>query len=237
MSGENHLKFSLIIPCYNESDNIENLFEKISEIQNEVNFEVIIINNGSTDDSSSVIDKNKHRLKNLILINILVNKGIGYAIKEGINKSNSDIVCYTHADLQVDLKSCIEAYKKFSNSNEDKIFVKSIRKKRPIIHTLFSLLMFIFNTALFRKILYDIHSQPNLFRKLDKDIVDKAPNNMSIDLYFYLYFKINKFKIIRFNVEFLERKHGMGSNDTILQKLRYIPLAITNSIKLFFYDK
>ena len=60
---------------------------------------------------------------------------------------------------------------------------------------------------------------------------------MSIDLYFYLYFKINKFKIIRFNVEFLERKHGMGSNDTILQKLRYIPLAITNSIKLFFYDK
>ena len=234
MSSENHFNFTLIIPCYNESDNIENLFEKISKIQNELEFEVIIINNGSTDDSTSVINKNKHKLKNLNLINILVNKGFGYAIKEGINKSNSDIVCYTHADMQVDLKSCVNAYKIFKNYNDDKIFVKPIRKKRPIVHTFFSLLMSIFNTILFRKILYDIHSQPNLFKKLDKEIIDKAPNNMSIDLYFYLFFKTKKFTIIRFNVEFLERKHGKGSNDTLLQKIRYIPLAITNSIKLFF---
>ena len=38
LSSENHFKFSLIIPCYNESDNIENLFAKIKEIQNELNF-------------------------------------------------------------------------------------------------------------------------------------------------------------------------------------------------------
>jgi len=130
------------------------------------------------------------------LINILVNKGFGYAIKEGINKSNSDIVCYTHADMQVDLKNCVSAYKNFKNSNDDKIFVKPIRKKRPIIHALFSLLMSIFNTILFRKILYDIHSQPNLFKKLDKEIIDKAPNNMSIDLYFYLFFKKKNLKLL-----------------------------------------
>ena len=237
MSSENHFNFTLIIPCYNESDNIENLFEKISKIQNELDFEVIIINNGSTDNSSSIINKNKHKLRNLNLINILVNKGFGYAIKEGINKSNSDIVCYTHADMQVDLKNCVSAYKNFKNSNDDKIFVKPIRKKRPIVHALFSLFMSIFNTILFRKILYDIHSQPNLFKKLDKEIIDKAPNNMSIDLYFYLFFKKKKFKIIRFNVEFLDRKHGEGSNDTLLKKIRYIPLAIANSIKLFLYDR
>ena len=237
MSSENHFKFSLIIPCYNESDNIENLFEKISEIQNELNFEVIIINNGSTDNSIEVINKNKFKLRNLNLINISVNKGFGYAIKVGINKSNSEIVCYTHADMQVNLKSCLEAYNRFDHSNSDKVFVKSIRKNRPTLHTLFSQLMFIFNTILFRKILYDIHSQPNLFKKLDKEIINSAPNNMSIDLYFYLYFKKNKFEIIRFDTEFLERKHGLGSNDTLKKKIKYIPLAITNSIKLFFYDK
>lgn len=227
----------MIIPCYNESDNIENLFNSIKQIQNEINFEVVIINNGSTDNSNTVIKKNKSKIKNFKLINIINNIGIGHAIKKGINESSSEIVCYTHADLQVDLKNCIKAYKIFRLSQTNEIFVKSFRKNRSFIEIFFSILMGFFNTLLFRKILYDIHSQPNLFKKLNKELIDKAPDNMAIDLYFYLYFKRKNFEIKRFDVNFIDRKNGVGSNDTFFQKIRYIPLAVKNSIKLFFDAK
>ena len=55
---------------------------------------------------------------------------------------------------------------------------------------------------------------------------------MGIDLYFYLYFKKKNFDIIRFDVNFLQRKHGMGFNDTFTQKIKYVPLAIKNSINI-----
>ena len=93
--------------------------------------------------------------------------------------------------------------------------------------------MGVFNSILFNKIFYDIHAQPNLFRKLNNEVVDKAPDNMGIDLYFYLYFKKKKFKITRFNVNFSNRKSGKGSNDTFIQKIKYVPLAIKNSINIF----
>jgi glycosyltransferase involved in cell wall biosynthesis len=48
------MKISLIIPCYNESKNLPSLFERCRQLDSDV-FEVIIVNNGSTDDTSNVI--------------------------------------------------------------------------------------------------------------------------------------------------------------------------------------
>ena len=84
MTTNNHTNFSLIIPCYNESKNIPLLFDEISNCQKKINFEVIIVNNGSTDKSKIVIDENKYKLNNLNIININNNIGFGNGIKRGI---------------------------------------------------------------------------------------------------------------------------------------------------------
>ena len=49
------MKFSLIIPCYNEEENLPFLFKKLDKILINKNFEVIIVENGSTDNSLSII--------------------------------------------------------------------------------------------------------------------------------------------------------------------------------------
>ena len=56
MTANDHTNFSLVIACYNESKNIPLLFDEISECQKK-EFEVIIINNGSTDNSKVVLKK------------------------------------------------------------------------------------------------------------------------------------------------------------------------------------
>ena len=233
MGSENHLKFSLIIPCYNESANIEKLFDEIKILQEKINFEIIIINNGSTDNSSKVIDLNKHKLNNFNLITIKPNVGIGHAIKAGIKSSKTNLICYTHADLQIKIQSCLDAYLIYEKTNQNNVFIKSVRKSRSYIEILFSILMAFFNSLIFFHFFNDIHAQPNFFTKVNNEVIDKAPDNMGIDLYFYLYFKRKKYKIIRFNVNFYKRMYGKGSNDTLKQKIKYIPVSLKNSLDIF----
>ena len=58
------MKYSIIIPCYNEYNNLLVLLDKIKIIldQNK-NLQIVIVNNGSTDDTSNLLKK--YKLQNL----------------------------------------------------------------------------------------------------------------------------------------------------------------------------
>ena len=77
MADNNHKCFSLIIPCYNESLNIPKLFKQIQLNQKKIEFETIIIDNGSTDNSLQIINLNKKLIKKFKLIKVKFNKGYG----------------------------------------------------------------------------------------------------------------------------------------------------------------
>ena len=102
---------TLVIPCYNEEKNIKELFDQISQLENKLSLEVIIVNNGSTDNSAQAINSKKDTIKNLKVVEVKKNIGFGNGIKQGIKNSTSEIVCYTHGDLQVDLDYVHQAYK------------------------------------------------------------------------------------------------------------------------------
>ena len=65
---------SLVIPCYNEEDNLEKLLTKISYVLKKFSkerIEIVIVNNGSTDNSEKIIKKHELFHQNLIsLLNI-----------------------------------------------------------------------------------------------------------------------------------------------------------------------
>ena len=231
MRTKDHYEFSLIIPCYNESKNIPNLFNEIKRLQKKRNFEVIIVNNGSTDNSAIVINKNIHKIKNLKLVNVKNNLGFGYGIKKGILKSSSENICYTHADSQIKISACIYAYKLYSSLGGD-IYIKSKRIGRPLFDTIFTFFMSVYNSILFQEKLSDIHSQPNFFKKPTKRIIFNAPNDMLIDLYFYILFKKKGVIIKRFDVVFKKRKFGLGNNEGLKKKLSNSFCSLIKSISI-----
>ena len=89
----NNCKISIIIPAYNESQTIGDLVSKIVELYPE--FEIIVINDGSTDDTSGVAKDAGAKV-----YSHPYNIGNGAAIKSGIKTASGDILVFMDADLQ-----------------------------------------------------------------------------------------------------------------------------------------
>lgn len=96
------MKFSIIIPCYNEQANLPSLIERILPLQNEYELEYILVENGSTDNSREFFIKNiEGKYKNIIVEYVDINKGYGFGIKQGLKLSNGQYVGWIYSDLQV----------------------------------------------------------------------------------------------------------------------------------------
>jgi dolichol-phosphate mannosyltransferase len=97
------MSFSLILPTLNENGHIINLIESISEIFNKkkIIFEIIIVDDNSTDGTVQNIKENKHRFNFLeIITRINIKKNLAESINEGIKKAKYENIIWMDADFQ-----------------------------------------------------------------------------------------------------------------------------------------
>ena len=132
------------------------------------------------------------------------------------------------------MSNILTAYKIYKSKKNKNIFVKGLRANRSFLDYFFTYAMSFFNSIIFRKSLFDIHAQPNLFHKSMLSKIDYLPNGMILDLYILLSAKIKKYDVIRFKVKFLRRKYGTGSNENLAKKIKYSLLSILSSLRIFF---
>lgn len=104
-------KLSLIIPCYNEGKKLTKNVEKIVSFMEEnflIDYEIMIVNDGSTDNTIDDVLLLKEKYPNIIrLIHYKDNKGKGYAVKRGILDANGDISRYISIRIQYASFYCI----------------------------------------------------------------------------------------------------------------------------------
>ena len=95
---------SLIIPVYNESESIAYLLNEIVFVMktNDLQFEIIVINDGSKDNTSEVLQKLSLRINELKIINLRKNYGQTAAMAAGFDHSTGNIVITIDGDLQND---------------------------------------------------------------------------------------------------------------------------------------
>ena len=91
---------SVIIPVFNESKTIFEILKKINKIKG-FKKEIIIINDGSTDNTKKIIQKNCSNLYSKF-ISYRENKGKGYACRKGLKQVRGKIVIIQDADLEYD---------------------------------------------------------------------------------------------------------------------------------------
>lgn len=99
------LSLSVFFPAHNEVDNIGPLTEKtVDVLQGQVDdFEVIIINDGSSDGTRDVADTLQERFPQVRAIHHEVNRGYGGAVKTGLSSCTKDWVFFTDGDGQFDI--------------------------------------------------------------------------------------------------------------------------------------
>ncbi len=96
------MKLSILIPVYNEEKTIERLLKKVNDISIlDVEKEIIVIDDGSTDRTSKLIEK-LHKEGKIILIKHDRNQGKGAAIRSGLNHATGDYTIIQDADLEYD---------------------------------------------------------------------------------------------------------------------------------------
>ena len=225
------VKYSLVIPCYNEENNIDPLINKAKKIIDNEHCEIVLVNNGSYDRTKEKIDSYSKKYSNIKCVDVEKNIGFGFGVFEGLRNTSGIIIGYTHADLQTDPNDFLKA-KKWIEKNDHlnkEFFIKGRRNKRKLIDRLFTNLMSVFETILFGKYMYDIGAQPVIFHRDFLNKLKLHPNNFMIELYLYYVAKKNNYLIHRMDVDFPERLRDHGSNDSLIQKIK-------NSLIVLFYS-
>ena len=92
---------SVVIPIFNEEQNIDILYNRLTKVLEKYNqYEIIFTNDGSSDSSEKLLNKLCKKNPNIKLINLSRNFGHQQAIKAGLNYSNGDVTLIMDGDLQ-----------------------------------------------------------------------------------------------------------------------------------------
>jgi len=98
------MKYSVIIPCYNEEENINTTLDKVGAALKALSgeWEILLINDGSSDSTKETAETYGQSHKNVKVISYSPNQGRGKALRTGFKHAQGQLVCSTDADLSYD---------------------------------------------------------------------------------------------------------------------------------------
>ena len=131
-------KLSVIIPAYNEQQNIVNISSVVSSLleENNIKYEIIFVNDGSRDNTWDVISRICNKNKNIKGFNFSKNFGKEAAIFAGLTYATGDCCAVIDADLQHPPQTLIKMYEKWQEGYEIVEGVKASRGKESFLHKL-----------------------------------------------------------------------------------------------------
>jgi len=229
------LILSVAIPCYNEDRNIPLILTRCQEVIRRDDVEIILVDNGSTDDSPAVLSALLPSYPFARSIRVERNQGYGFGILAGLQSARGEYIGWTHADMQTDPRDCIKGLEiLLRRRNPGNTFVKGLRKGRSALDECFTMGMSLFETAYLGMPLWDINGQPNIFPRSFFENWQNPPHDFSLDLYAFLMAKRAGLEVVRIEVRFPPRLHGHSNwNTSLASKWKFIrrTLSFSRSLK------
>lgn len=137
---------SVIVPCFNEEQVLEIFYNKINEIfcqmkdvYNELEFEIMFVNDGSKDNTLSIVKKLSALDEQISYISLSRNFGKEAAMYAGLQNAAGDYIAVMDADLQDPPELLIEMYKDIVCGDFDCVAAKrETRQGEPVIRSFFA---------------------------------------------------------------------------------------------------
>lgn len=239
---------SIIIPFYNEEENLPILYEGLKKvlIAEKIDYEIVFVNDGSTDQSGNVVELLKGKDNKVVLINHPRRLGKGRALATGVAASHGDDLVFMDSDLQDDPAELPKLLKKLSSGYD---LVNGVRLNRK--HNAFLRLNSYLGNLLVKWISNSPFSDINCsFKALKRKVVENVAiygNNFRF-LPLAAYFK--GYRVAEIGINHRARIHGIakfgagkgfiGLLDTItaafLYKFSERPLHFFGSIGGVFFS-
>ena len=122
------IDLTIIIPVYNEEQTILRILQRIDETKSEnYTYEIIIVDDGSTDQTLEILDKNKNLYDQLIKSKI--NMGKGHAVITGLQSASGRYIVFQDADLEYDPEEFVNILKIYKEFNADIVYGSRINYK------------------------------------------------------------------------------------------------------------
>jgi glycosyltransferase involved in cell wall biosynthesis len=232
---------SIVVPCYNEAKNLPNLIARfealVPEDRTKLDWELLLVNNGSTDESAQVFEAELAKPGRDFVKVVTVpspNVGYGHGIVTGLRAARGELLAWTHADGQTPPKDVFRAFDMLeAAASPERTLVKGRRRARPLRDTLFTMGMQVVAFALLHESLEDINGQPKCFHRRLFELCENPPTDLSLDLYFFYVAKKNGFTVRTFDVHFGDREHGESKwAFNYKSKARNIARSVTYMAKL-----
>ena len=117
------MKFSIVIPVFNEGNNLSLLVQKINHFLKKYKYEIIIVDDSSTDDSKNILKKLKKKFKNLKVIFRNKKRDLSKSCSEGFEIAKYDYVLVMDGDLQHNPKYIPLMVSKFDRNKCDFVII------------------------------------------------------------------------------------------------------------------
>lgn len=213
---------SVVMPAYNEEKLIEGVVLEAYKILKEIcdNFEIIVVNDGSTDKTEEILKKLEEQIKELKLISYYPNKGYASALREGFKLAKFPYIFYTDSDGQFDLSEI----KNFFPLIYENDIVAGYRIKRndPFVRKLTSKVYNLMQRFYLGIKAKDINCAFKIFKAQFLKSIPLISENFLIDAEFFLRVRERGAKYVEVPVNHFERKRGRSTVKfcTIFQTLK-----------------
>ena len=223
---------SVVIPAYNEEAPLKIYLPEVIEFCDQLDWPVIIVNDGSTDKTQQVIESHSYRL--LTLINHKVNRGYGGALKTGLRAAKTEYVVTIDSDGQHQLTDLVGMLDEVLRTDADMIVGNRSdaahkgslfrRIGKNIIRSVARMLMHV--------PIHDLNSGLKMSRtKLVQKFLDLCPDSMAFSDVITLVFLNERCRVLERPIEIVPR---IGGESTIgVQTAIETVMEIINIVVLF----
>jgi glycosyltransferase involved in cell wall biosynthesis len=210
---KNQYDLSIIIPVYNEENNVFNLLNQVVyDIRSNINYQIIVINDGSQDQSLNKINEFiKSCKKPIELINNKNNLGKSASVIKGILASNSHYSVIQDADMEYSPIDINYLYQELSEKNYDVALGNRFGQYNPVVHwygfygnIILSAIFNMFSISRIKTVIADMHVCYKMMRTdVAKNIVAKLDIKDSFALDTIILIKLTKYLVNNKHLKFI----------------------------------
>jgi glycosyltransferase involved in cell wall biosynthesis len=206
-------KLSIAMPTYNEEEIIQQVVADLQACfnRNELDYELVIVNNGSKDNTLNILEELNKKDPKVRYINIEHNQGYGWGIINGLKNCHGEIIGYIDGDNQIEPEDIVTLYRIIQEKNEQ--FIKGIRKSRK--DGILRIIESIFYNSLFKLIFFtnisDINAKPKIFTKTFYQKLNLESKDWFVDAEIVIKSIKMGIKPLEHQVKFNERKKGKSN--------------------------
>lgn len=147
---------SIIIPVYNEEKTIFNVLESTRDAFKDTEYEIIIVDDGSRDNTRTICETFITAYKNINYINLPQNHGKGFALRAGFLHTNGTFIAIQDADMEYNPNMLRELYKNVEENIV--IYGKRDRKQGYFLNKIGNAFLSLLCNILYKSNLFDIYT-------------------------------------------------------------------------------